>query len=447
MQYTPATTLSEPVSENNRIPALDILRGVALLGILLMNIPEFSLPRRYSEAFRSDTGDINFWVRVVVLTLFEGKIRALFSIIFGAGILLFIANKSGPPKAITGLFYRRMFWLVLFGLADAHLLLWSGDILYHYGIIGMIAFLFRKMKPKYLIWAIPVVAIAEFALQTSFYQDVRQKRIDYVSVHKTLQPHQTPTAKQKKILADWHEIEQDFQLNEKEVMENTRVMKSSYSAIAQEIRKESWKSQTVYLLYGIWDPLALMLLGMGLFKWGFVTNKCTNRQYRITAVIGYGLGLPLVIYELYYGYLYAPNLEASFRLMEQQSVPWVNLIYQVQRIALVLAHTSLIMLVLRAGWLQGLFKRLTALGRMAFTNYIMQTVICTLFFFGYGLNYYNELAYYQVFFVVLAVWCAQLIYSPIWLRYFLFGPLEWLWRSLTYWKIQPMRRSNPRGEE
>src|SRR5690606_7380903 len=153
--------LSEPVSEYNRIPALDILRGVDLFGILLMNILEYSFLLRYSEAFRSASCVINFWARVVVISLFDEKIRALFSIIFGAGILLFIANKSGPPKAITGLFYRRMFWLVLFGLADAHLLLWSGDILYHYGIIGMIAFLFRKMKPKYLIWAIPVVAIAE----------------------------------------------------------------------------------------------------------------------------------------------------------------------------------------------------------------------------------------------------------------------------------------------
>ncbi|HMR83455.1 MAG TPA: DUF418 domain-containing protein [Niabella sp.] len=437
----PATPLTlSPVSEKNRIQALDILRGIALLGILLMNIPEFSLPQRYSEAFRSDIGNINFWVREVVLVFFEGKMRALFSMIFGAGILLFIANKKAPPKTITRLFYSRMLWLVLFGLADAHLLLWNGDILYYYGVIGMIAFLFRKMKAKYLIWAIPIVTVVEFAVQTSFYQDLRQKRIAYVSVTKTLQPNQVPTAQQKKVLDEWRKIEQDFLPNDNDIIENTRIMKSGYSAVAQKIRKESLLFQTTYLFYGIWDPLALMLLGMALLKWGFLTNKCTTRQYRLTAIIGYGLGLPLVIYEMYYGYVHIPNLAATFRLMEQRPIPWGNLIYPVQRIALVLAHTSLVLLLLRGGRVQWLFQKLAAVGRMALTNYVMQTLICTLFFFGYGLNYYNELAYYQVFYVVLGVWCVQLAYSSLWLRYFLFGPLEWLWRSLTYWKRQPMRK-------
>jgi uncharacterized protein len=90
--------------------------------------------------------------------------------------------------------------------------------------------------------------------------------------------------------------------------------------------------------------------------------------------------------------------------------------------------------------MQGLFRRLEAVGQMAFTNYIMQSVICTLFFFGYGLNYFGELEFYQLFFVVLAIWILQLIVSPLWLKHFLYGPLEWLWRSLTYWRRQPFRR-------
>ena len=157
-----------PVSQANRILSVDVLRGIALLGILLMNITEFSMPQRYSEAFRTDPGNINFWVRAGMLVFFEGKMRAMFSMIFGAGILLFIANKKARAKIITFLFYRRMGWLILFGLIDAHVLLWEGDILYFYGVIGMIAFLFRKMKPKYLIIALPLVAIVEFVAQTMF---------------------------------------------------------------------------------------------------------------------------------------------------------------------------------------------------------------------------------------------------------------------------------------
>jgi uncharacterized protein len=130
--------------------------------------------------------------------------------------------------------------------------------------------------------------------------------------------------------------------------------------------------------------------------------------------------------------------------MEAVPVEWVNLIYPFQRILLVMAHVSAIILLYKSGYVRPLFRCLEAVGQMAFTNYIMQSVICTLVFFGYGLNYYAELEFYQIYFVVLAIWALQLIVSPLWLRFFLYGPLEWLWRSLTYWRWQHFRR--PRGK-
>ncbi|HRO47416.1 DUF418 domain-containing protein [Agriterribacter sp.] len=428
-----------PVSQANRIPSVDVLRGIALLGILLMNITEFSMPQRYSEAFRTDPSNVNFWVRAVMLVFFEGKMRAMFSMIFGAGILLFIANKKARESVITFLFYRRMGWLILFGLVDAHLLLWEGDILYFYGVIGMIAFLFRKMKPQYLIIALPLVAIVEFVTQTMFYQDIRQKRLDYVQVKQSIGLQQ-PDESQKKVLAEWREMELSFIPNDQDIIENTSKMKSGYSTVAKKVRKASLEFQTKYLIYGIWDPLALMLLGMALYKWGFFTGKWTRRKYKWTALLGYGAGLPLVLYDFYYGYTYFPNLAAVFVHMEKHVIAWINLIYPVQRILLVLAHTSLILLIFQSGILQSQFRRLAAVGQMALTNYVMQTVICTLFFFGYGLNYFGRLEYYQVFYIVCFIWLLQFFLSPLWLRYFRFGPLEWLWRSLTYHQVQPMRK-------
>ena len=106
----------------------------------------------------------------------------------------------------------------------------------------------------------------------------------------------------------------------------------------------------------------------------------------------------------------------------------------------VMAHVSVIMLAYRAGWLRGLFARLRAVGQMAFSNYIMQTVICSLVFFGYGLNRFGEWQYYQLYYLVAGIWVLQLIVSLIWLRSFLFGPLEWLWRTLTYGAKQPFVR-------
>jgi uncharacterized protein len=153
--------------------------------------------------------------------------------------------------------------------------------------------------------------------------------------------------------------------------------------------------------------------------------------------VGYGIGLPLVSYSLYDNFKYHPNLEANLRLLEIEPIQWMRLIYPFQRILLVLAHVSLVTLLYKSGRFQALFRRLEAVGQMALTNYVMQSIICTLFFFGYGLNFYGDLQYYQLFYVVFTIWALQLIISPIWLGYCRFGPLEWGWRSLTYWKIQP----------
>ena len=184
-----------------------------------------------------------------------------------------------------------------------------------------------------------------------------------------------------------------------------------------------------------------MLLGLALFRWGFLTGDWSNRSYSKIAVIGYSIGLPLAAYSFYQGYLHNPNHEASLRRMELVPIEWVRFIYPFQRIFLVMAHVSTIILIYKAGYAQRLFRSLEAVGQMALTNYIMQSIICTLVFFGYGLNYYGELEFYRIYFVVGGIWLLQLAVSPIWLRYFLFGPLEWVWRSLTYWKMQPFLRS------
>jgi uncharacterized protein len=183
-----------------------------------------------------------------------------------------------------------------------------------------------------------------------------------------------------------------------------------------------------------------MFLGLALYQWGFLSGQWSKRAYLLTMAVGYGIGLPLVIYSFYDRYVHFPNLEARLLRMEQVPIEWVNLIYPFQRILLVMAHVAALTLLYQGGWFQRLFRCLEAVGQMAFTNYIMHSVLCTLFFFGYGLNYYAELEFYQVYIVALVIWVVQLILSPLWLHFFQFGPLEWLWRSLTYWKWQPFRR-------
>ena len=434
-EYRPA-----PIAESQRIDIIDVVRGVAVLGILLMNIPFFALSERFTEPWRADLGSPNFWVYAVNTILFEGKMRALFSAIFGAGIVLFTEGKEKEGRSATGLFYRRMVWLTLFGLVHAHLLLWFGDILYFYGLVGMLAFLFRKVAPRWLAMGVPIVAIIGFAAGTLFYQNVRAKRVAWRDAVTAQAAGRTLTPAQDSALAAWREVEKNLIPNQTEIARHTALMKGSYGQVASFVRKEAAKGEFKYLFFSIWDMLALMVLGIALFRWGFLTLEWSNRAYARTAVIGYAVGLTAVTYSFVHGVRVMPTLAAGLASMERTPIPWTNALYDVQRIALMMAHVSVIMLVYRAGWLRGLFARLQAVGRMAFTNYVMQSVICSLVFFGYGLNQFAEWQYYQLYYLLAGIWLLQLIVSPLWLRVFQFGPLEWAWRSLTYWHRPPMRR-------
>lgn len=438
---SPVKPVAAPVAEAQRLKLIDALRGVALLGILLMNIPGFSMPDYSSEAYRSDPSNVNFWVSAIISVFFEGKMRALFGMIFGAGIVLFITKKEQAGVPVTFLFYRRMFWLIIFGLIHSHLILWIGDILYLYGICGMIVYLLRNIKPIYLVMAVPLVAVVDFSASTLFYSQIRTQRIAYVEAKSAADEGKPLTEKQTKALEQWRKLEKLFIPNREDAKDNTRKMKSDYGTVANYLRPKAFEIQTTFVIFEVWDSIALMLLGIALYRWGFLSGRWLNRDYWRVLVIGYAIGLPLAGYSFYHGYLYHPNHEASLHRMEQVPIEWTGLIYPFQRILLVLAHASVIILLYKANLLPRLFRCLIAVGQMAFTNYIMHSVICTLFFFGYGLNYFGEFQYYQIYFVVFAIWILQLIVSPIWLHYFLFGPLEWLWRSLTYWKVQPFRRT------
>jgi uncharacterized protein len=442
----PAKPKAEPVSEAQRLKLIDALRGVALLGILLMNIPGFAMPQYSSESYRSDPSNINFCVSTVIGVLFEGKMRALFGMIFGAGVMLFISKKLQTGRPVTFLFYRRMFWLVIFGLIHAHLILWVGDIVYLYGICGMILYLFRNMNPRYLVLIVFLMAMTDFAANTGLYQWARAKRIAYVEAKNAETEGKTLSEEQEKAIEEWRELEKSFIPNRADAEENTRKMKSDYATVASYIRPLAFKLQTLFLPVEVWDSLALMMLGLALYRWGFLSGRWENRHYWLVMVIGYGIGLPLVIYSRYHSILHRPNIEAILARMEAVPIEWTGLIYPFQRILIVMAHVSAIILLYKAGFMQGLFRRLEAVGQMAFTNYIMHSVICTFFFFGYGLSYFGELEYYQLYFVVAAIWIFQLIVSPLWLQFFLYGPLEWLWRSLTYWRIQPFRRTESTAE-
>jgi uncharacterized protein len=424
----------KPDVAKKRLVSLDILRGVALLGILLITMPKFALPERYLEGILQDPESINFKVAYFVNIVLEGKMRALFSMIFGAGILLFVADKEKSGRSVTPVFYSRMAWLAFFGLVHAHVLLAGGDILYFYSLCGMFLFFFRHAKPLWLIGAALSILFFEMVTDTYFYNHSRSQRMEYLEVKKVEDQGVPLTDSQLKAKTEWLEKEKGYFPTRAKIDQNTELMRSQYWTIAGALRKTLILKQTRVAPFLMAEPMALMLLGMALFQWGFLSGQLQRKFYIWGLTIGYGIGFPLGLYLWNYSLSYPNPVE----FMEANVFDIGTYLYPVQRILLTLGHVSLILLLVRAGVFKGLFKAIGAVGKMAFTNYILQTIICTFIFFGYGLGYFGYVEYYQLYFIIVAIWTFQLVLSSVWLRYFRFGPLEWVWRSLTYWKRQPM---------
>ena len=366
--------------------------------------------------------------------LFEGKMRALFSMIFGVGIMLFIGEKEKSGKPIVRIFYSRMFWLAMFGLFHAHVLLSGGDVLYPYALCGMVLFFFRNAKPVWLLGGVLSLTLLEMAIDTYRYNTHRSERITYLEIRNMEQRGMPLTDAQITAKTGWLEDEKWYIHDQEAIDENIKVMRTEYRTIAGKMRDPLIVIQTTRVPFVMIDPMTLMLIGMVLFRLGFFSGHVQKKTYLRSMIVCYVIGIPLALYS----WKIAARFPNSLQFMDLNPYNIRIYFYPIQRILLALGHVSLIILLIRLGLLNRLFNAVAAVGKMAFSNYILQTILCTLIFFGYGLGYFARMEYYQLYFIVMAIWVVQLIISSLWLKYFRFGPLEWLWRSLTYWRLQPI---------
>lgn len=429
----------QPVAKADRIQTIDMIRGVALLGILMMNIPGFGFLGSGFRTLMNNPQGIDFYTFAVVGTAFEGTMRGLFSMLFGAGMVLFTRNKhelaDGPT--VAEYYYRRLLWLVLFGVFNAYVLLWFGDILFFYGLIGMVLYPFRKTKAPWLI-GLAIVVIGINAIRTEiWYSELRANRMGYLETVRLEKAHKKPTEKQKEAKAAWEKFEKNFKPDPKKDAKELKEMRGNYGTVFAHLLPRNSRIETNETYFGSWDMLLMMLIGMALLQWGFFSNKLSTSAYALTLLFGYGIGIPISWFYVHSQVGWIQHVGAT--VDNYRTIPFQ--LYDIRRVLLALGHASLVILIYRSQLVPWLMRALTAVGQMAFTNYLMQSILCTLFFYGYGLGYYGKLAYHQLYYVVGAIWLFQLILSPIWLTYFRFGPFEWVWRSLTYWHPQPMRRA------
>lgn len=434
------TMLAAPIGQQERILLIDSLRGFAILGILLMNIPGFGLaPVAISDFSVQPQGNLNYYFWYVFGPgVFEGSQRGLFSMLFGAGMFIFTTRLE---KKVTGimaaeLFIRRQLWLLFFGVIHAYVLLWYWDVLYHYAICGVILFAFRRQSPKFLLIAAAVCLLMMTVVENkNLYQSkakiAKGELVAAIDTTKT-----KLTEKQQDQLKAFEGIKEKSKPEEKlkAKKKQEEAILGSYADLYKERSKMAEESETFGMYYwGIWDVPLFMFIGLAFFKLKILQGEAKTKVYAWMTALGLGIGLPL-------SYLFVINdVNYNFNYFEITKNKIFDF-YEIQRFVHSIGIFGLIMLMYKSGWFKWLFALMRPVGQMAFTNYLTQSIICGIFFVGIGFGYFGKLEYHQLFYVVAAVWTIQIIWSHIWLKYFRFGPLEWLWRSLTYWKKQPFIR-------
>jgi uncharacterized protein len=422
---------AQPVTQAERIPTIDVVRGAALMGILLMNIASFSGPLEMyvNPLMVGNHRTYNLLAWTLRWVLFEGKMRAMFSMLFGAGVILLTerAARRGS-RNVADIFLRRNMWLMLFGVIHCYFI-WTGDILFWYGLTALL-FLYpcRTVRPRNLFIAGSLVLLVGMGSDTYQSIDGIRTRNQGVASQALASAGKKLTADQQAALKKWNET---LQKRQKEHEDDLKAMRGSYldqlkarADFAPKIEAE------YYYMFGFTDVLGMMLIGMGLYRTGFLTGALSYQVYSLTIAAGFLLSIPINGFEAW------GLIRDNF---QPESTWWV--IYQLGRVTGAVANVAVVVVIAKAGTAQWLTRRVAAVGQTALSNYLLTSILCGLLFNGFGLGFYGKLEYYQIYTVVLCIWILNLVLSPIWLRYFQFGPLEWIWRSLTYWKRQPMRRT------
>ncbi|HBS29508.1 MAG TPA: hypothetical protein DEB06_08690 [Phycisphaerales bacterium] len=403
-----------PVGELERVGAIDLLRGVAILGILPMNVPHVahSTAKFFNPALLGPLEGLDRALWSIGHLFFDMKMMAVFSMLFGAGLVLMDERAGARGRSVAGLMYRRLAWLALIGLAHAYLL-WYGDILLSYALCGMTVFPLRRLPAKWL--AVIGAAVLTPGVLLSIAQGFMFQWLRDTG-------HEA-----------WAEVQGIRQPTPEMIAEQRAASTGSYADwLAHNATTAVFMQTLLFFTWTLWRAGGLMLIGMALFKWGVLSAQRSVRFYALMGVIGYGVGLPLV----WWG---AARSEAhGFNVVDLFKSDW-HFNYA-GSVGVALGHIAVVMLVWRSGALRTVVAMLASAGRMALTNYLMQSMIFCLVFLGWGFGLWGRVDRAGQWGMVFAVWALQLALSVWWLRRFRFGPAEWAWRSLTYWRVQPMRR-------
>ena len=405
-------TQLSPTSTQERIQALDILRGVAILGILIMNIQSFAMP---SAAYLNPTAfgsleGLNKWVWAFSHLFADQKFMTLFSLLFGAGILLVTDRAEAKGGSALGFHYKRNFWLLVIGLIHAHLI-WYGDILVTYALCSFFVVLLRNWKPRTLL----ITGVLFMSVASLF-------SMGFASSFQFM-----PEAELMEMRLDW---KPSTEMIDEEIAAITgslseQIAHNSESAVEMET--------VIFFFQFLWRAGGLMMIGMALYKWGIITGKRTLSFYGWGLLASFIVGIPLILIGMNMNTQAEWSFEYSMFVGSQYNY-WGSLFVSFGYLCFVMIFSKS-----EGGlWVK---QRLAAIGQMALTNYLMQSVICVFIFFGVGLGLFGQVDRVGQFLITIGIWALQFMWSKPWLERYRFGPMEWLWRSLSYGKSQAMSKS------
>lgn len=406
-----SSTSINATSPENRIISIDLLRGFAVLGILIMNIQSFSMigAAYINPTAYGDLSGLNKWIWILSNLFADSKFMSIFSMLFGVGIIIFTERALAKGKRAGRLHYRRNFWLFLFGMTHAYLI-WYGDILVAYSLCAFFAFVFRKLKPKTLLiysvlfFIVPVIFTMGSGLSIQYWPEE-----SYKQNMQTWMPDTTTI--------------------------DTEILTMQGSWIQQmdkRVPATIFMQTFLFFWQTMWRVMSMMLLGMALYKWGILSAQKSKSFYLKMAIISLGLGY------LFTGTGIIQNFSHNWSM--DYSMFGGSMFNYVGSVGVALGYIALVMLLSKSTSANGFKNLITSVGRMAFTNYILMSIICTFIFYGHGFGVFGKIERSSQILIVLAVCVIILIVSPLWLKKIKYGPLEWLWRVLTYWQKQPMKK-------
>lgn len=402
-----------------RILTLDVIRGVAVMGIFSVNVIAFAMIESayFNPASYGGHSGANLALWAVNMIVIDGKMRTLFSMLFGASMLLVIERAEHSGRSGWWTHFRRMAVLLGFGLVHYYFI-WFGDILTLYAVSGLIAFLFRRMPVEKLVGLGAALLAGSMGLFALF---LHGQYLADLAAH-------APGASAKAIRA-WNDGLGILYPPPAEIAKDKALHLGSYANFAAH-NLAHWKSVFGDNLPFVMDTVGLMLLGMAGSKSGFLTGEWAESHYRRLAVpaivVGAIAGIATIAYDIS-SHFYVVGMMSAFIVA---GTPFITV--------MAVGYAALIVLLSRRNG--PLTRRIAAAGRCAFTNYLGTSIVASLVFYGWGLGLYGSVSRWQAWLLAPVVWALMLLWSKPWLDRFHYGPFEWAWRSLSRWKLQPMRK-------